>query len=156
MVSATPSTPSWKSGFYARFEQDTGPPELDSTSTGNQHCETYHQVTEADVTRMFKLVKTGKAAGPDGILPRVLKSCSNQLSGVFTDIFNLSLTQCSVPTCFKETVIVPIPKKTPASCLGDYRPVALTPVIMKCFEKLVKTHTCNNIPVNLDPLQFAY
>ncbi|KAK3509708.1 hypothetical protein QTP70_008447 [Hemibagrus guttatus] len=24
------------------------------------------------------------------------------------------------------------------SCLNDYRPVALTPIIMKCFERLVK------------------
>ncbi len=108
------------------------------------------------MSRVFKSVKTGKAAGPDGILPRVLKSCSSQLSCVFTDIFNLSLSNCSVPTCFKKTVIVPVPKKTPASCLGDYRPVALTSVIMKCFEKLVKSYINSNIPANLDPLQFAY
>ncbi|KAI3361940.1 hypothetical protein L3Q82_012284 [Scortum barcoo] len=35
---------------------------------------------------------------------------------------------------YKETIIVPVPKKTKILCLNDYRPVALTSTIMKCFE----------------------
>ncbi|KAI3360472.1 hypothetical protein L3Q82_002367 [Scortum barcoo] len=37
----------------------------------------------------------------------------------------MSLLQSAVPTCFKETIIVPVPKKT-----NDYCPVALTSTIM--------------------------
>eukprot|EP00061_Rhincodon_typus_P004424 g22531.t1 len=33
---------------------------------------------------------------------------------VFSDIFNLSLLQTKVPTCFKKTTIIPLPKKTHA------------------------------------------
>ena len=40
--------------------------------------------------------------------------------------------------------------------LNDYRPVALTSVIMKCFERLVKDHITSTLPAPLDPLQFAY
>lgn len=29
----------------------------------------------------------------------------------------------------------PIPKKTSVLCLNDYRPVALKPIMMKCFMK---------------------
>lgn len=43
------------------------------------------QVLVADMNNMFKYVKSPKA---DGILPRVLKSCTNQLSEVFAEIFN--------------------------------------------------------------------
>ncbi len=32
-----------------------------------------------------------KAAGPDGITGRVLRSCADQLAGLFTSIFNESL-----------------------------------------------------------------
>ncbi|KAI3352083.1 hypothetical protein L3Q82_020909 [Scortum barcoo] len=64
-----------------------------------------------------------------------LKVCADQLADVFADIFNLSLLQSVVPTCFKETIIVPVPKKTKILCLNDYRPVALTSTIMKCFER---------------------
>jgi hypothetical protein len=35
-------------------------------------------------------------------------------------------------------------------------PVALTYVIMKCFERLVKDYITATLPVSLDPLQFAY
>ncbi|KAI3367377.1 hypothetical protein L3Q82_026182 [Scortum barcoo] len=68
----------------------------------------------------------------------------------------MSLLQSVVPTCFKETIIVPVPKKTKILCLNDYRPVALTSTIMKCFERLVKSFITSSIPDSLDPLQFAY
>ncbi len=47
-------------------------------------------------------------------------------------------------------------KKTPVSCLNDYRPIALTPIIMKCFERLVMHNIKTSLPNTLDPLQFAY
>ncbi|CDQ63293.1 unnamed protein product [Oncorhynchus mykiss] len=80
-------------------------------------------------------------------------ACADQLAGVFRDIFNQSLSQSAVPTCFKRATIVPVPKKAK---LNDYRPVALTSIIMKCFERLVKDHITSTLPDILDPLQFAY
>ena len=75
---------------------------------------------------------------------------------MLTDIFNLSLQQSIVPTCFKKATIIPVPKKAQATCLNDYRPVALTPVIMKCFERLVMARINSYLPAGLNPLQFAY
>jgi gmma-aminobutyric acid receptor subunit gamma/cGMP-dependent protein kinase 2 len=72
------------------------------------------------------------------------------------DIFNPSLSQSAVPTCFKRATIVPVPKKAKVTNLNNYRPIALTFVIMKCFERLVKDHITSNLPDILDPLQFAY
>ena len=40
--------------------------------------------------------------------------------------------------------------------LNDYRPIALTSVIMKYSERLVKDHITATLPATLDPLQFAY
>jgi hypothetical protein len=43
--------------------------------------------------------------------------------------------------------------------LNDYRPVALTSIAIKCFERLVMAHIntiITIIPETLDPLQFAY
>ena len=47
-----------------------------------------------------------------------------------------------------------MPKKV--TCLNDHRPIALTLVAMKCFERLVMAHINTIIPETLDPLQFAY
>lgn len=76
--------------------------------------------------------------------------------GVFTNIFNLSLQQAAVPTCLKPTTIIPVPKRQSVKCLNDHRPVALTLIIRKCFERLVLSHIKANIPADLDSLQFAY
>ncbi len=61
-----------------------------------------------------------------------------------------------VPTSFKKSVTIPVPKNSKPSCLNDYRPVALTSTVMKVFERLLKKHTCSSIPATLAPLQFAY
>ncbi len=82
-----------------------------------------------------------KAAGPDGITGRVLRSCADQLAGLFTSIFNESLVTSVVPTPFKKYVIIPVPKNSKPSCLNDYRPVALTSTVMKVFERLHKRIT---------------
>ena len=94
----------------------------------------------ADVSKTFKLVNPRKTAGPDGIPSRILRACADQLAGVFTDIFNRSLTQSVVPTCFKMATIVRVPKKAKITEQNDYHPVAVTSVIMKCSERLVKDH----------------
>ncbi len=77
-----------------------------------------------------------------------------QLTDVLTDIFNTSLSQAVIPTCLKSTFIIPVPKKF--VCLNDYRPIALTPIMMKCFERLVMHHIKSSLPNTLDPFQFAY
>ncbi len=92
----------------------------------------------------------------DGITGRVLRSCADQLAGLFTSIFNESLATSVIPTSFKKSVIIPVPKNSKPSCLNDYRPVALTSTVMKVFERLLKKHICSSIPATLDPLQFAY
>ena len=38
--------------------------------------------------------------------------CADKLASVFTDVFNLSLSESVIPKCFKQTTIVPVPKNT--------------------------------------------
>ena len=101
------------------------------------------------MSKTFKQVNIHKAAEPDGLPGCVLKACVDQLVSVFTDIFNISLTESVILTCFKQTTIVPVLNEAKVTCLNDYHPVALMSVTMKCFERLV-------MPETLDPLQFAY
>ncbi|KAK1804869.1 hypothetical protein P4O66_019133 [Electrophorus voltai] len=149
LMSADESLANELNTFFARFEAISKP--------------TIEQrpliITESDVRRVFKRVNTRKAAGPDGICGRVLKACADQLAPVFTDIFNLYLTLGIVPSSFKRSTIVPVPKKPRPSGLNDYRPVALTSVVMKCFEKLVRDFVTSSLPASMpasmDLLQFA-
>ena len=69
--------------------------------------------------------------------PATLRSCADQLAPVFAALFDKSLEKCHVPQCFKTSSMVPIPKKPSIARLKDYRPVALTSVVMKMIERLV-------------------
>uniref|UniRef100_A0AAY4BNL9 Reverse transcriptase domain-containing protein n=1 Tax=Denticeps clupeoides TaxID=299321 RepID=A0AAY4BNL9_9TELE len=139
--------------FYARFERDNKQPAVKIPSS-TDHSPII--LTSSDVCTALSRINARRAAGPDGIPGRVLRACAEQLAGVFTDIFNMSLAQAAVPTCLKSTSIVPVPKHSSPTCLNDYRPVALTPIIMKCFERLVLGHLRDFLPPTLDPHQFAY
>ena len=54
----------------------------------------------ADVSKTLKEVNIHKP-GLNGLPGCVLKACADQLASVFTDIFNISLVESVVPTCFK-------------------------------------------------------
>jgi len=50
--------------------------------------------------------------------------------------------------------VVPVPTKPRPKSLNDYRPIALTSVIMKCFEHAIKSKLSDIL--SLDEYQFAY
>eukprot|EP00061_Rhincodon_typus_P010593 g34994.t1 len=60
---------------------------------------------------VFPRVNPRKMTSPDGVPSHALKSCVDRLAEVFADIFNLSLLQAKVPTCFKKSTIIPVPKE---------------------------------------------
>ncbi len=143
--------------FYGRFECNGASATLPICASGSsRQSSDDHVITvsEDEVRRELKRVNVRKAARPDGTTGRVLRSCTDQLAGLFTSIFNESLSTSVVPTPFKKSVIIPVPKNSKPSCLNDYRPVALTSTVMKVFERLVKNHICSSIPATL-VFQFA-
>ena len=61
-----------------------------------------------------------------------------------------------MPALWKQSTIVPVAKSSNPKSLNDFRPVALTSLIMKQFEKLVKSELVAKTEHLLDPLQSAY
>ncbi len=143
--------------FYCRFEktphthsgQPLTPPATPLSPT------LAIQIIEDEVCQVFRKQKRKKTIGPDGVTPAFLKSCADQLVPIFTKIFNRPLELCEVPSCFKHSTIIPIPKKPKITGLNDYRYVALTSVVMKSFEKLVLSYLKDITGPLLDPLQFV-
>ncbi|KAK3553564.1 hypothetical protein QTP70_004566 [Hemibagrus guttatus] len=118
--------------FFAHFDVE---PLETATVQPMVHSTFTLTLEEHKVRHTLWEVNTGKKAeGPDGIPGCVLK---DQLAGVFTRIFNQSLSQSTVPPCLKSSTIIFLPKKPRISSVNDYQPVTLTPVVMKCFKKLV-------------------
>ena len=113
-------------------------------------------ITEDDVLKTFSKIKINKACGPDKLSGRVLRLGKSALASIFQQIFQQSLNEGYVPTKWKLSEIIPLPKKPQPKVLNDFRPVALTSVAMKCMEKIVKNKLMPDVGRQQDPLQFAY
>ena len=75
---------------------------------------------------------------------------------MFTDIFEMSFEQRRVPKAWKESIIVPVAKGNTTRGLNAFRPVALTSLVMKSFEKIVKCLLLLRVGEALVPRQFAH
>ncbi|KAI3352424.1 hypothetical protein L3Q82_005384 [Scortum barcoo] len=63
------------------------------------------------VRGQLRKLRPRKAAGPDKVCPRLLKTCAAELGEPLQRIFNLSLQIGRVPTLWKTSCIVPVLKK---------------------------------------------
>jgi hypothetical protein len=140
--------------FYARFDVRDFSADCDSL------CQTIKpeplNIAEDHVVSVFKRLNPNKAPGPDGVKGKILKNCASQLGKIFTLIFQLLLDSHIMPRAWRTSTIIPVPKSASASEPKDFRPVALTSVVAKCFETVLRSHLITQVGEKLDPFQFAY
>ena len=96
------------------------------------------EITEEMVKKVLANLNVNKAAGPDGITPRLLKNCSKSLTKPLTMIFRKSLQTGEVPMAWREANVTPLYKKGSKTNPLNYRPVSLTSVVGKVFETVVR------------------
>ena len=143
--------------FYARFDkQDFTTVRIHIINFLKSRDAEPITITEEDVLRSLKLLKIGKAAGPDGIGSSIVKLCREPLAPVLCKIFQKSINETHIPKIWKTSELVPAPKKNPPTCNNDYRPIALTAIMMKCLEKIVKNMVTQQVKPHIDNFQFAY
>ncbi|KAI3351074.1 hypothetical protein L3Q82_005641 [Scortum barcoo] len=146
LTTATPPSP-----LHTPPPDTTTPPSSSPTSTQSSPL-----ITTDQVRGQLRKLRPRKAAGPDKVCPRLLKTCAAELGEPLQRIFNLSLQIGRVPTLWKTSRIVPVPKKNRPSELNDFRPVALTSHLMKTLERLFLSLLRPQVQHAQDRLQFAY
>ncbi len=87
-VRADPLLAEELNSFYGRFECNGRLCDSADQRVRKQQTDHVITVSEDEVQRELKRVNVRKAAGPDGITGHVLRSCADQLAGLFTFIFN--------------------------------------------------------------------
>ena len=92
-----------------------------------------------DIYEFLKKVKVKKAPGPDAISGHVLKNCASVLSSPLAMLFNISYQTGELPDDWKSAYVVPIHKSDKKDDIENYRPVSLTSLVMKIFEKCLRT-----------------
>jgi len=141
--------------FFSRFDRGTCTTECDRIC---RDIPTYENIIlkEHETAASLACIKPNKAPGPDGLKGRVIKDCAFQLTGVLTKLFQLLLNEKVVPSSWKLSNIIPVPKISNANQSKDFRPIALTSILGKCMERVLSTYIKNDVNKYLDPLQFAY
>ena len=138
--------------FYTRFEKENN----NTAGHNYEDLVVSTAISSDEVRSMFKSVNERKATGPDRISSKVQKVCNLELCDIFQFLFNESIVCGVIPSIWKTATIIPVPKKDKPTVMNDYRPVALTPVTMKCLEKIILSRLLPCITPSMDKLQFAY
>ena len=84
-------------------------------------------LTIEEVGAELRRLQSGRASGPDGVCPRLLRDCAEQLA----------VPLQRVPVLLKVSCLILVPKLGQPVELNDYRLVALTSHIMKTLERLL-------------------
>ena len=99
------------------------------------------------VYNLLTKIEPNKAAGPDGIPPRLLKEMAYPLAPLLTFIFQSSLDQGQLPQDWKSANITPIYKKGNRTDPANYWPISLTSICSKILEHIIysfiSTHLSN-------------
>ena len=90
------------------------------------------------IEALLRDVNPNKAQGPDKIHGKILKNCARSLSRPLAILFNLSYNTGCIPSDWKLANIVPIHKKGSKAEVSNYRPISLTSLVMKIYEKIIR------------------
>ncbi len=141
--------------FYGRFDRNGGAPlPIGAPGSSRQSSDDDHVITvsEDEVRRELRRVNIRKAAGPDGITGRVLRSCADQLAGLLLP----SLMSPLLPLWFPPH----LRNLSSSLCLRTVNPLAWMTIVQLPshqqswrFWETFKEHICSSIPATLDPLQ---
>ena len=109
-----------------------------------------------NVSLMLLRINSNKASGPDGIHGKILKKCASSLTHPLSILFKLSYNTGSLPKEWKLAHVVPIHKKGSKENVENYRPISLTSLVMKSFERIVKDKLISQTSHLLDDRQHGF
>ena len=135
--------------FMKTFVDQDHPEPFDNcnnSSSSNQINEI--NITVDDVYEFLKNLNPNKSAGEDGMHPRVLKECADQLAYPVHKLFCMSLTSGTLPNSWKRATVTPIHKDEDRANAENYRPISITSQIGKVLEKIVRKNIMAHLNEN--------
>ena len=112
--------------------------------------------SENKICQIFLNINPNKACGPDEIHGQLLKNCAHGMAGPVSILFKLSYNTGCIPTDWKMAHVVSVHKKGSKDDVENYRPISLTSLIMKSFEKIVKENLLFRTAHLLDKRQHGF
>ena len=92
------------------------------------------QVSEREVEKSLKKLKSSMTAGPDLVPSFLLRDCATVFAKPLSIIYNMILKTCRFPLLWKLSRVSPIYKAGDRSEISNYRPVSIMNNFAKVFE----------------------
>ena len=121
--------------FKSVFNKPTSTNSLSTCVNNNYQSISLGNITNKDVERALKHLKSKRAVGPDGIPEYIYKGCSEFLISPLRYIFDLAVRTNTFPQIWTISSVTPIPKTANTSNIPDSRPITNMPVPNKIFKK---------------------
>ena len=117
------------------------------------------KIPELHEYEVFKALDaiTKTSSGPDNIPFWFFKKFSPSLAPVVQNIFNRIIRTATIPTNWRHAVVTPIPKVPQVRELTDLRPISVTSLLSRVFERIVvRKYIMPKLPQDLLIDQFAF
>ena len=101
------------------------------------------RITTDDIIKSIDSIPLNKTPGPDAISPYIIQQVKFAITPILLKLFNRSLSESVFPSVFKLANVIPVHKKGSRSDPCNYRPISLTSVLSKIFEKTVSRYLLN-------------
>jgi hypothetical protein len=140
--------PSKQTSFLDNVAVTTGPDdaELDDLPA----CD------DLELSNIFRKIKN-TSPGLDGLPAWLFRNCNVELANVFSATFNQSLRAGKVPTDWLTAVVTPVAKIDKPTCITDFRPISVTPILSRTLESIVvKKYLQPSLSADLHRDQYAY
>ena len=95
---------------------------------------------------------------PLGMFPLFLKRTADVMAPRLSVVFRRLVRLGRFPASWRQANLTPIPKGSPSSSVANYRPISITSVLSKVFERLVSVRLGRFVEHSgvLPTTQFAY
>ena len=150
------SSPSEQANLFNNFFSD----QFSSPSSYDIHINYSNnfdiEFDAGDVSKLLKNLDPNKAPGPDEIHSKVLKNCAVSLALPLQILYRTSYYTCKIPKDWKLAHVVPVYKKGSKNSVENYRPISLTSIVMKVYERIIKADLMKRVESKLDHRQHGF
>lgn len=142
--------------FFESTFQNTGIRDSKSYLAEPQKEEYYIGLDE--ISKLLSEVNVYKSVGPDQMHGKILKSLSKQYEFVqcIKLLFNTCVSTGKIPVIWKQARVTPIHKKGSKTDAKNYRPISLTSILCKTYEKIIREKIIAEIGSKITSLQHGF
>ena len=113
-------------------------------------------IMKEEIQKALKLMKDGKATGPDELPTEALKALDEHNIEIITSLCNIIYNSGMIPTEMKHSVFIILPKKPKAMIRTEFRTISLVSHVTKLFLKIIQQRMANKIDKEVSRLQSGF